>query len=81
VEAYGEHAISKTTCRDWFRRFQNNNFDMNDKEWSGQPKKFEDEKLEILLQEDSCQTLKELSETLNVNQSTVSKCLKEIEMI
>jgi len=40
---------------------------MNDKERSGQPKKLEDEELEALLQEDSCQTLKELSETLNVD--------------
>jgi len=39
---------------------------VNDKERSGQPKKFEDEELETLLQEDSYQMLKELSETLNV---------------
>jgi len=45
---------------------------VNNKERFDQPKKFEDGKLETLLQEDSCQTLKELSETfdeltLNVN--------------
>jgi len=39
---------------------------VNDKQRSGQPKKFEDGELEVLLQEDSCQMLKELSETLNV---------------
>jgi len=43
-------------------------------ERSGLPKKFEDGELEALLQ-DLCQTIKELSETLNVNES-ISKRLK-----
>ena len=59
---------------------QNNDFDVNDKERPGQPKKFENGELEALLQEDSCQTLKE-SETLNVDESTVSKRLKAMGMI
>lgn len=53
---------------------------MIDKERPGQPKKFEDGELEALL-EDSCQTLKELSEILNVDESTVSKRLKTMGMI
>ena len=32
VETYGDHALSETTCRDWFRRFKNNDFDVEDKE-------------------------------------------------
>jgi len=67
VEVYGEHTLSETICRDWFRRFKDNDFDVNDKEHPGQPKKFQDGELEALLEEDSCQTLKELSETLNVD--------------
>lgn len=54
VETYGDHALSETTCRDWFRRFKNNDFDVEDKERSGAPKKFEDEELEALLDENSC---------------------------
>ena len=30
LEAYGDNTLSETTCRDWFRRF-NDNFDLNDK--------------------------------------------------
>ena len=52
VETYGDHALSKTTCRDRFRRFRNNDFDVEDKERSGAPKKFEEEELEALLHED-----------------------------
>jgi len=31
VEAYVDNALSETTCRDWFRRFNDNNFDLSDK--------------------------------------------------
>ena len=57
VKTHGDHGLSKTTCRDWFRRFKNNDIDVEDKKRSGTPKKFEDEELEALLDEDSCQTL------------------------
>jgi histone-lysine N-methyltransferase SETMAR len=81
AEAYGEQALSETTCRDWFRRFKNNDFDLKDKQRPGQPKKFQDEELEALLDEDSCQTLEELAGALNVDESTVSKRLKAMGMI
>lgn len=55
---------------------------MNNKEHPSQPKKFENGKLEALLEEDSCQTIKELkSEILNVDESIVSKRLKAMGMI
>ena len=31
VETYGNDALSDTTCRDWFRRFKNNDFKLEDK--------------------------------------------------
>ena len=49
VETYGDHALSKTTRKDWFKRFKNNDSDVDDKERPGAPKKFEDEVLEALL--------------------------------
>ena len=52
VEAYGDNALSDTTCRDWFRRFKNNDFKLEDYEHSGAPKKFEDKALEEIFDED-----------------------------
>ncbi|KAG5325402.1 MOS1T transposase, partial [Pseudoatta argentina] len=49
VQTYGDNALSDTTCRDWFRRFKNNDFELGDKERSGAPKKFQDKELEQLL--------------------------------
>ncbi|KAG5319240.1 MOS1T transposase, partial [Pseudoatta argentina] len=69
------------TCRDWFRRFKNNDFELEDKERSGAPKKFQDKELEQLLDEDPSQTLSELGKILQVDESTVSKRLKGLGMI
>ena len=52
VETYGDNALSNTTCRDWFRRFKNNDFKLEDKEHSGALKKFEDKEFEEILNED-----------------------------
>ena len=49
VQTYINHALPETRCR--FRRFKNNDFDADDKERPGAPKKFE---VEELLHEDSC---------------------------
>jgi len=79
VETY--HALSETTCRDWFRRSKNNDFDVEDKEHSSTSKKLKDEELKALLHEDLYQTLTELAESLGVDHTKVSKCLKVLGMI
>lgn len=52
VEVYGESAQSDKFCREWFRRFKSGDYSFKDKKRSGQPKKFEDEKLETLFVQD-----------------------------
>ena len=69
VEAYGDAALSERSC-EWFQKFKNGEFEVEDKECSGKPKVYEDAELEALLNEDSCQTQKEL--TLGVTQQTIS---------
>ncbi|KAG5325287.1 MOS1T transposase, partial [Pseudoatta argentina] len=49
VQTYGDTALSDTTCGDWFLRFKKNDFELEDKERSGAPKKFQDKELEQLL--------------------------------
>ena len=81
IETYGNHALLETACRDWFRHFKNNDFDVEDKEHSGAPKKFRDKELEALLYENSFQVQAQLAESFGVDQTTVLKCLKELGMI
>ena len=39
---YGDAALSGTMCRDWFRRFEDGDFDLDDRPREGRPKTFED---------------------------------------
>ena len=71
VEVYGEHALAGRTCQKWFARFESGDFGLEDEERPGQPKKFEDEELEALLDEDCCQTQEELTESLGVTQAAI----------
>ena len=76
VEVYGEHALAERTCRKWFARFKSGVFGLEDVERPGQPKKFEDEELEALFDEDCCQIQEELAESLEVTQAAILKRLK-----
>ena len=71
VETYGDHALTETACRDRFRCFKNNDFDVEDKERFGTPKRFEGEELEVLLHEDLCQVQAELAELLGFDHTIV----------
>jgi len=78
---YDEAAISETTCREWFQRFENGDFDVEDRHSGGRKKVFEDAELEALLEQDSCQNQKELARSLGVTQQAISKLLKAMRMI
>jgi len=57
VEVYGDTAPTDKSCREWFRRFKDGDFSVEDKPRSGQPKKNKD--LETLFKEDQSQTQEE----------------------
>lgn len=81
VEAYGDHALSETQCKEWFRKFKSGNFDLRNEERGKPSKKFEDAELEALLDEDDTQTQKMLAEALNVTQQSISNRLHAIGKI
>ena len=41
-KVYGDAALREITCRDWFRRFKDGDFDVDDRQRGGRPKTFED---------------------------------------
>ena len=75
-EVYIEHALAELMCQKWFAGFKSGDFGLEDEERPGQPKKYEDEELEALLDEDCCKTQVELGESLGVTQAAISKRLK-----
>ncbi|EFN83170.1 Histone-lysine N-methyltransferase SETMAR, partial [Harpegnathos saltator] len=68
VEECGEIALSERSCREWFQKFKNGEFNGEDKE-------------RTLLEEDSCQTQEELALTLEVTQQAIPHRLKSLGMI
>lgn len=81
VEAYPNSKIEVRTCQNWFKRFREGDFSVEDKERPGQVKKFEDADLEALLNEDSSQTQNELAMRLGRSQQAISHRLNELGMI
>ena len=53
------YPLSERSCREWFQKFKNREFDIEDKERSGRPEVYEDTELESLLYQYSCQTQEE----------------------
>jgi len=70
---YGETAISERTCREWFQRFNNGDFDIENRHSGGREKLFKDAELEALFHEDSCQMQEELAGALGVTQQAILK--------
>ena len=72
VEAYDDNALSETMCRDWFRRFNDDNFDLSDKKRENRLRKVEDCQSQVLLDENDTQSQKMLAEQLGVSQAAIS---------
>lgn len=80
VEVYS-YALTETwTCQKRISRFRCGDFGLEDEE-PERPKKFEKKELEALLNEDFCQIKEELSESLRVTQTAISKLLKAADGI
>ena len=46
VETFGKAALSKRSCREWFQKFKNAEYDIEDKERRGSSKVYEDAELQ-----------------------------------
>ena len=69
VEAYGEHALGKTQCFEWFKKSKNGNFDVKSEDRGKPPKKFEDwDQKGVIYYE-----LLKHGETVNTNRYSVRK--------
>ena len=80
VEAYSEHALGKSQCFEWFKKFRSGNCDVSNEE-RGKPEKFQDSELQALLDEDDAQTQQQLADQLNVTREAVSIRLRAMGKI
>lgn len=56
--------ISSAVCEKWFKRFMNDDYDVTPR--SGHPNEMQNNELEILLNENSAQMLKDLAGQLGI---------------
>ena len=76
VETYGEHPPVIRTYETWFHQFKSGYFDLTDNEHPGAAKKFEDEELEALLDEDPTQSQQQLTQALNATRGAICQRLR-----
>jgi len=62
--AYGENAVSHTTCKRWYPKFRHGDFSLEDEPCAGRPQKIETDELQTVLHINSAQTEKEFAEQL-----------------
>ena len=75
MESYDDYiynALSETMYRNWFRWFNDDNFDLSGKKREKRPRKVEDCQLQALLDEDDIQSQNMLAEQLGVSQAAIS---------
>lgn len=59
--AYGENAVSHSTCKRWYQKFRQGDFSLKDEPRTGRPQHFETDELQALLDINSAQTENQLA--------------------
>ncbi|UYV79471.1 hypothetical protein LAZ67_17002753 [Cordylochernes scorpioides] len=79
-KVYSDHALSKSQCYRWFKKFQSGDLELDNEPHGKPPQKFEDAELQALLDEDSTQMQEKLAKQLQVSQGAVSLRLNSLGM-
>ena len=71
-------ALDVRKCQRWFSKFKSGNFDLSDSYRSGRPTTLDNDMLRAEVEANPCQTIEELSNTLNQPCSTIQEHLQQI---
>ena len=77
-EAFGANVLSERTCQEWFRRFREGDESLKDKLHGFRPIVLDNAALLEIIEEDPTQTLPELAEYFECDESTISRHLSLI---
>ncbi|XP_043501569.1 histone-lysine N-methyltransferase SETMAR-like [Polistes fuscatus] len=72
------NALDIRKCQRWFSKFKSGNFDLSDSYRSGRPSALDNDVLRAEVEANPCQTIEELSNSLNQPWSTIQEHLKQI---
>ncbi|XP_076655441.1 histone-lysine N-methyltransferase SETMAR-like [Halictus rubicundus] len=71
-------ALDVRKCQSWFSKFRPGNFDLSDLYRSRRPTTLDNDVLKAEVKANPCQTIEELSNTLNQHKSTIQRHLEQI---
>ncbi|XP_011155190.2 histone-lysine N-methyltransferase SETMAR-like [Harpegnathos saltator] len=74
-------ALDVRKCQRWFSKFRSGNFDLSDSYRSGRPTTLDNDMLRAEVEANPCQTIEELSNTLNQPWSAIQEHLQQIGKI
>jgi histone-lysine N-methyltransferase SETMAR len=77
----GEGTIGKTTAIKWFKRFEDGDFDFEDKPRSGRPCVLDEEDLRAALEDEPSSSTRDLADKLGVAQQTVVNYLHKFDFV
>lgn len=80
-EVEGERTVGKTSAFKWFKRFNDGDFDLEDKPRSGRPSNLDNEDLRAALEDESSSSTRDLKAVLGVGKSTVHRHLQQLDFV
>jgi histone-lysine N-methyltransferase SETMAR len=81
LKVYVDATLSLRTVQRWFKRFQEGDFDLEDRPRSGRPSVTEPDPLVELLQDNARLSVREMSELLGLPKSTIHDHLRKLKFV
>ena len=78
-KTYKMELLKERTCRNWFKKFREGDFGLENKSKIGRPKKIKNEVLEEYVEDNPFSTIKKISLDLDHPQTTIYDSLKRLD--
>lgn len=81
VKAKGEDAIKKSAAYEWFKKFRNGDFNLEDEPRIGRPCSFDSEELRTVVESNPSNSIRKLSAEVGASKETVRRHLHKLGMV
>ena len=78
---YGEGAVTDQTCQKWFAKFHAGDFSLDDVPQLGRPIEIDNNQIEILIENNQCYTMQEITNILKIYKSSVENYLHQLDYV
>ena len=78
---YRESAITDPTCQKWFAEFHAGDFSLDDVPQLGRPIEIDNNQIEILIENNQCYTMQEITNILKISKSSVENYLHQLDYV